>query len=436
MRIFKTSSFGWIGAFIFLAAMAVSGNLLGQDGNPSGTTQGDDAPVAATSDKGATSEEEVPTVGIGKFFKLPFHVTVHVRAGYDDNVLYQPDQFRQGSAYVEPVVGIGYTFGNTRTQVDLHSEIGYTQYFEDIPDASNDFHPNVNLAITHKVSPRFTLSLAAYFAYQQSPDYTNGFIGVDRRSGNYFFSNDKLSASYVWAPRFSTITSWTFVGIKYEDAIVGAFQNRTENTIGNEFRFLLLPTTSIIGEYRFEFVTYEVPSPQSRNSTTNYFLGGIDHSFSPRLSLSFRGGVSIRETEDSDSAKLDPYGQGSLNYTAGAHLTLSANLNYSFQEPDVVGTSGRTSLQTGLTASYKVTPRIVTNLSVFYEHDENSGQQTFFFIIPGFSEDILSLSATARYTLNRSWGLEAGYEYNTVTSGQSFRDYNKTKFYGGANFQF
>jgi hypothetical protein len=435
MRIFKTSSFGWIGGFIFLAAIVVSGDLFGQDGNPSETAQGDDAPMTSF-DKGTTSEEEVPTVGIGKFFKLPFHVTVHVRAGYDDNVLSQPDEARQGSAFVEPVLGISYIFGNTRTQLDLHSEIRFTQYFEDIPQVANDFNPNFNLSATHKVSPRLTLSLAAYFTYQQQPDFTNHFIGIDRRSGNYVFSNDKLSAAYVWTPRFSTITSWNFVVINYDDPAVGAFQNRTENTLGNEFRFLLLPTTSIIGEYRFEFITYETPTSQSRDSITNYFLAGFDHSFSPRLNLSVRGGVSVRGYDGADDVRLDPYGQASLNYTAGPHLTLGWTLNYSLEEPDVVGTPARTSLQTGLTASYKITPRIVANLSVFYEHDENDGQQTFFFIIPGFADDLLSLSATARYTINRNWGLELGYEFTGVTSGQPFRDYDKTRFYGGANFQF
>lgn len=435
MTIFKTSSFGWIGPFIFLTAIVVGGHLFGQDGEPSGTAQGEDAPVAS-SDKGTTAEEEVPTVGIGKFFKLPFHVSIHVRGGYDDNVLSQPDSIRQGSAFVEPVLGINYIFGNTRTQVNLNSEIAFTQYFEDIPDASNDFHPNLTVTASHKVSPRLTLSLQGYFTYQQQPDFTQNFIGVDRRSGNYFFSNDKLSASYVWTPRFSTVTSWTFVGISYDDAIVGAFQNRTENTFGNEFRFLLLPTTSVIAEYRLEFVGYETSTAQSRDSITNYFLAGLDHSFSPRLNLTVRGGVSLRQLDGTDTVQLDPYGQLSVNYIAGAHLTLAWNLNYSFQEPDVIGSSGRTSLQTGLTASYKITPRILSNLSVFYEHDENSGTQSFFFFTPSFAEDILSLALTARYTLNRNWGLELGYEFTEVTSDQAFRGYDKSRFYGGATFQF
>ena len=433
MRIFKTSGFGWIGPFIFLSAI-VSGHLLAQEDEPVSTTQAEE-PAVTTPDKG-TAEEEVPSVGVGKFFKLPFHVSISVRGGYDDNVLSQSDEFRQGSAYLESLLGITYVFGNSRTQVNLHSEFSFTKYFEDIPDAGNNFNPNLNLAASHKVSPRLTLSLAVYLTYQQEPDFTNNFIGVTRRSGNYFFTNDKLSATYLWTPRFSTVSSFTLVGINYADTAVGEFQNRTENTFGNEFRFLLWPTTSIIAEYRFEFISYQTPTPQSRDSITNYFLGGFDHSFSPRVNLSARGGVSVRKTDGIDQVRLDPYGSASLNYTVGPHLTLAWTASYSLQEPDTVGSPARTSLQTGLTGIYKITPRITSNLSVFYEHDENDGQMSFFFFIPPFAENILSLSASVRYALNRNWGMELGYSFTGLTSGQSFRDYDKSRFYGGANFQF
>jgi hypothetical protein len=432
MRIFKTSGVGWIGPFIFLSAI-LSGHLLAQEDEPIPSAPQE---VAATAPDKGTAEEEVPTVGVGKFFKLPFHVSISVRGGYDDNVLSQPDAFRQGSAYVESVLGITYAFGNTRTQVNLQSQYSYTRYFEDIENAVNDFNPNLNLAISHKVSPRLTLSLAAYLTYQQEPDFTNNFIGVDRRSGSYFFTNDKLSAAYVWTPRFSTVTSYTLVAINYADAAVGAFQNRTENTFGNEFRFLVLPTTSIIAEYRFEFVSYETPTFESRDSTINYFLGGFDHSFSPRVNVSVRGGVSVRQTDGADGVRLDPYAQGSLNYTVGPHLTLAWNASYSLEEPDVVGSPARTSLQTGLTGTYKITPRITSNLSVFYEHDENDGQMSFFFLIPPFADNILSLSASVHYAINRNWGFDLGYSFTGVMSGQTFRDYDKSRFYGGANFQF
>jgi hypothetical protein len=174
----------------------------------------------------------------------------------------------------------------------------------------------------------------------------------------------------------------------------------------------------------------------SRDSTTHYFLGGFDHTFSPRLSLTGRAGVSVRQTDNADGARLDPYAQGALNYTVGPHLTLAWTVSYSLEEPDVVGSPARTSLQTALTGTYKITPRITSSLTLFYEHDENDGQMSFFFFQPPFSEDLLSVTAALRYAINRNWGLELGYSFTGLTSGQPFRDYDKSRYYGGANFQF
>ena len=61
---------------------------------------------------------------------------------------------------------------------------------------------------------------------------------------------------------------------------------------------------------------------------------------------------------------------------------------------------------------------------------------SFFFIQPPFSDNLLNLSASGRYALNRNWGVELGYSFTGLTSGQPFRDYDKSRLWGGANFQF
>ena len=204
MRKFETSSFGWVAFFIFFIffTTALTNRVSAQGEDVSTTTTDKSEPVA----------EETSSVGIGKFFKLPFHVTVSVRGGYDDNVLSGPGG--AGSAFVEGSLGIIYSFGNPRTQLSVQSQIGFTDYFEEMPNFQFDFHPNLSLSASHKVSPRLTLALTTYLTYQQQPDFTNNFIGLDRRSGSYFFTTDKLSASLVWTPRFSTVSSFTFVGLQ------------------------------------------------------------------------------------------------------------------------------------------------------------------------------------------------------------------------------
>lgn len=418
---FKTFRFGCVALSIFLAAFPGSNCFAGKE------------ELAAS-----TAETEViengDNVGVGKFFKLPFHVSISVRGGYDDNILTAPFD-RQGSAFVNATLGVNYSFGNPRTQLSLASTIGFTAYAEGPADVNNDFNPNLTLALTHRATPRLTLALNSYTTYQQQPDFTNNFIGVNRRSGSYFFTADKISASYMWKPRFSTVTSYNLVAISYDDSATGSFEDRSEHTFGNEFRFLVLPTTSLVAEYRFGIVAYDFSSPQSRDSTTHYFLGGINHSFSPRFNISARAGVELR-SYDNFGERTDPYAEATLVYALGPHLSLSWTNRYSLEEPSVPGAPSRTTFRTGLNARYNLTARIVASINAFWQHDSNDGQVMFFFVSPAFEEDVFSLGGSLRYALNRNWGAELGYDFVDVESGIAIREYYRNRFYGGINFQF
>jgi hypothetical protein len=123
-----------------------------------------------------------------------------------------------------------------------------------------------------------------YASYQTRPDQqTFDFrnISFGRQSQNYFFTVNRFSGGYAWTPRFSTVTSYTLGYTNYDDEVVSIFQDRFEHTIGNEFRFLVWPTTTLVAEYRFGLVDYT--EINTRDSTSHFFLGGVDHSFSPRL---------------------------------------------------------------------------------------------------------------------------------------------------------
>ena len=173
--------------------------------------------------------------------------------------------------------------------IDLQTNGGITDYFDQPGGINYDFNPNINFSLTYKASPRLTISETTYAVYQNQPDFQDN-AGLTRRSGSFFYSSNKFSAAYRWRPRFSTVTSYTIGILQDADNATASYENRFEHTFGNEFRFLLWPTTTVIAEYRFAFLNYE---DSVRNSTSNFFLGGLDHNFSPRFSISTRAGVEV-----------------------------------------------------------------------------------------------------------------------------------------------
>lgn len=385
-------------------------------------------------------------LGVGKFATFPLHVSVTVRGGYDDNVnLSSFDE--QGSLFTSGQLGLTYNFGSPRTILSLSAGGGVTYYFDGRDDDgfgsdnSDNFDVNgfIAFAVTHKATPRLTLAANTYATYQSRPDFQTfnfGTISFSRQSQNYFFTVNKFSLGYAWTPRFSTVSSYTLGYTDYDDRVVSRFQDRFEHTIGNEFRFLVWPTTSLIAEYRFGIVDYVEDS--TRNSTSHFFLAGVDHSFSPRFNLSARGGIEVRSYDQSDlfgrsGDQTSPYGEFTLNYAIAQNTSVSWTNRYSIAESYLPELLNSTSYRTALALKHSFTPRISAGLNFAYENDDYDGNAN----ANGFTEDAIDVLLWARYSINRTWSVDVGYNHTEVISGDAlFRDYTRNRVYGGVTFTF
>lgn len=369
-------------------------------------------------------------LGTGNFARSPFRVSVSVREGYDDNV-YTTSQNPVGSFFTNGNVVVGYKFGSARTQLDLEVNGGASYYYNRPFGQQYDINTGLTLTVSHQATPRLGLAAAAYVTYQSEPDFNTGF-GINRRNGNYFYTNDKFSSSYQWTPRFSSVTSYTLGVIKYEDSSVGAYEDRFEHTFGNEFRFLVQPTTTLVGEYRYEVIDYDTAP---RNSMTHFVLTGFDHSFNPHFNVSLRGGAEFREFDNFD-ARTSPYGEATLNYSLGKRTTVSWMNRYGLDEPDIPGAPSRTTFRTGLNAGFALTPRITSTLTLFYQHDDNQGILTPTALVPSFSEDSIDFGLGLRYEINRNFAAIAGYNHTEVLSEIALREYTRNRYFLGFNATF
>lgn len=287
----------------------------------------------------------------------------------------------------------------------------------------------MRFSLAHKATARLTLTLLGYLSYQTEPDFTLD-QGINRRTGNFFVTNDKFTATYLWTPRFSTATSYSLSALNYEDNAIGQFENRFENSFGNQFRYLILPSTSAVVEYRFQVTSY-VDNP-SRDSTTQFILAGLEHTFDPRLSGSLRAGAQFRDF-DQGGSRSSPYFEGSLHYTLGKQTNVLWTNRYGIEEPEDAGSQSRETFRTGLTASHSFTPRIRGSLTGNYQHSTYQSNAAG----PGIgTEDIFDLGLSLRYSITRYLGVQAGYNYTDVSSDIVFREYSRNRYWAGLNVTF
>ena len=385
-------------------------------------------------------------IGLGRFSSNPFHVSVTVRGGYDDNVnLTSFDE--QESFFTNLALGVTYNFGSPRTRISLNSGAGFTYYFDrddGFTGNSDDFDVNVfvGFSIAHKVTSRWTLGANLYLSYQSQPDFqsfNNGAFNFGRQNQDFFFTVNKFYTSYAWTPRFSTLSSVTVGYTDYDSDAVSVFQDRVELTTGTEFRFLVMPMTTVVAEYRIGNVIYS--ETDDRDSTSYFILAGFDHSFSPRFNMSMRGGVEFRDYDDNgvfgigndESEVTSPYGEFTLNYAIAQNTAISWFNRYSIEESDVPELRNRRTYRTSVSLRHSFTPRITAGLNVAYQHDDYDGNA----IALGFTEDSFDISLSLRYAINRNWALDAGYHHTQVVSDEAlFREYSRNRVYGGFTFTF
>jgi len=290
-----------------------------------------------------------------------------------------------------------------------------------------------------------TLGASLYATYTSEPNF-NLNLGINRRVGSYVYSTDQLTLDYVWTPRFSTLSSYTFNAFFHQGqnnpptipgdlSNIGNTDDRIENTFSNQFRFLLLPTTTVLIEYRLGFITYQQNS--AFDSVTNSILAGFDHTFSPRLNASFRGGVEYRSYSSGSVAdSFSPNFEANVGYILGRRSSIGWFANYGLEPADIAGSAQRTTFRTGINGRYNWTARISSTVGVIYEHDDYGGNSNSAIGGPTFSEDTINLALAARYAVTRYFGIQASYNFTDVISGQALRSYTRNRISAGIDFTF
>jgi hypothetical protein len=388
---------------------------------------------------GGNATRGIPTtqeLGTGVFAAVPFKIALDLRGGYDDNVTTFNVE-KQGSGYTTGSIKLDYDFGSPRTRFTLEGSAGATYFWDRVQNVgvdNNDYDITTSLRVSllHKASPRLTLTIAAYLSYQTEPDFTLT-QGLNRRVGNFFITSDRFGVSYHWTPRFSTSTSYSLNALIYDDSAVGQFEDRFENTFGNEFRYLILPTTSLIAGYRFQVSSYVHES--RRDSISQYFLGGVEHEFNPRLRGSVHAGAQFRDYEEGNS-RTSPYFEGSLTYAFGKQTSIGWVSRYSIEDGDVATRQGRETFRTGLHGNYDFTPRIRGSIGANYQHHDYQSFNAPGAVQSGSAENLFDLELSLHYSVTRYFGLQAGYNYTEVSSDIPLREYSRNRYWAGVHVTF
>jgi hypothetical protein len=380
----------------------------------------------------STVSAAVPTLG-GRVLPAHLHGSVSVGAGYDDNI--ETSSVAQGSGTIRTDANLSYGTLIGRAAVNLAGGFGLTYYLEPVGGRDTDTNAFAQASVTYPVSLRLQLDGNLSARYQTEPDFASD-VGLDRRAGAFFDLSARIAARYRWSLRLSNVTSYDFRALSYDNPETAAFQERTENTLGQEWSFRLSLRSTLTAEYRLEIIDY---ATAPRDSITQFTLIGGSYRITSRLTARANGGASFRSYEDGP-ARTDPHFEGSLDYSLGPRGSLNWTGSYSIEESTFADSLSSTTYRTGLLFRYLLTWRITADIGVSYHHDENdSGSRD----LPpaetsgiSSSEDAFETSLSLHYVINRRFSLDAGYTHSEVMSDQQFRQYARNSYSLGLRMTF
>jgi putative beta-barrel porin BBP2 len=363
--------------------------------------------------------------GEGIFTALPFKRSSYAMVGYDDNI-FTSHTDKVGSMYNEFGFNAQINVGNERTQLTGTGTAGFIVYWHR-PGTKVDPNVSFDLSFSHQFSERTVVTLDSILTYQAQPDVSAG-VGVLNEVANYLYSQNKLSIGFQWTRRIATFTNYSLNVINYDSDALGRDNDRIEQLISEEIRYLLEPTIVALVQYQFGYEDYEHQSQS--NSQTHTFLLGADFTPSPRLNFSFRAGAELRyQNFGSQSPELLPYGETTVDYKLRPASTIEWYNHYGLEESDINSQGYRKTYRTGLKLTDQIGTKTTVSAAIYYSNSEYAGPVVV-------TENTVDAELNGNYAITRKLSLTGGYSFVRVSSTLSTRAYSHSRINAGLSYSF
>jgi predicted porin len=169
-----------------------------------------------------------------------------------------------------------------------------------------------------------------------------------------------------------------------------------------------------------------------RDIFSNYFLVGVNHSFSPKFSVNLNAGAEL-DTPRQGATQTSPYAEMTTTYAYQRLSNLQWYLHYGFDHSALTLNDKHTALRTGVRITQAIFTKMSLSFGIFYQHDDSS--QTV-----GASntttEDTFDISTGLHYTVTPKLTLDATFTHTEVLSNIASSEYSRNRITLGANYTF
>lgn len=386
----------------------------------------------------------------------PWAVSATLRGFYDDNVstipndvVLEPGQNKGSSGYeINPTVNAAWNW--ERTSLSLGYEYSF-KYYMDKPVGFTDHNSqthNFNTLLNHAFSEVQRVSVRDSFVVGQEPDMLRAgstFATFNRISGNNIRNYGAIDYDIELTREFGLGVGYNNSYYNYHqegDGSYSALLDRLENVISLDGKWKVQPQTTGLVGYAYAFTDYtsdylispfEDATSDARNLRSHYLYAGVDHTFTPDLTMSLRGGVRYLDYYNMDNTAWSPYGRGSVRYTYAQGSYVEGGFSYDRSATDVGYISGSltedaTTATVYGTWNHRLTPKLTGSLTGQFQNQTFNGGGA-----NNQDEQIYLIGLLFQYQFNRNFSAQAGYNFDALRSNVTDfdRSYDRNRVFVG-----
>ena len=197
-----------------------------------------------------------------------------LRGFYDDNYLTSANKIGSAGFEVSPSLQLNVPLQQTQIGLKYTYGMYYYQQRQDNGEDPIDQSQKVDLWLDHAFTERVQATLKDTFAYGQEPTLLNTSGGsqvLTRIDGNNTANTANFAVTTDWTREFSTVTFYNNSVYDYQNdngtatqPSLAALLNRLDQSIGNDFRWMVDPETYALFGYKFQWVLYTGGEPIAR----------------------------------------------------------------------------------------------------------------------------------------------------------------------------
>ena len=416
------------GSGVAVASATPGTSLSSSSSSTSGTSTSPSLSASPTTPLGAPSNtRDAITPGLApdasqsrKFYTI----SVALREIYDNNIFTSTtNKIASFETDISPSVLFDFPMENT----DFSARETFTAtYYSNRPGNQFDFSNDVVAQLQHSFSDRFSINLSDDFRYYTEPSLFQN-IGTLYYNGAYIANSFAGSFNAQWTPLVSSVLSYSNTYVDYMAQATASGQNSVENIGSGTVGFAILPKITLTFGGIADSVNY---TQYDRGYTSLTANTGFNWQALPSLSTTVAVGGSVTTT-NLNTSSVTPYAALTLNWQIGAKSSLAFSYSHEIVPSDVVQAMGEVANRFGTLFRYDIIP----DISVHLEGTLTNGDYTPNLLSPNtltpFTENDFAIDVGLTYHINSHFDVNLGNIYSGVSSGLSFRDYNRDQIYLG-----